>query len=80
MLIASLGLRQIVGEIRLTFEHADRRQISGSKGELSHPLGEFMFSVCLPELRVTAGWPAGDEIRAPCPSSFFRRAFGTPVR
>jgi len=39
-----------------------------------------MFSVYVPELRMTAGWPAGDEIRAACPSSFFRCAIGTVVR
>jgi hypothetical protein len=43
-------------------------------------MGEFMFSVYLPELRVTAGWPAGVEIRAACPSSSFRRAIGIFVR
>jgi hypothetical protein len=43
-------------------------------------MGEFMFSAYVPELRVTAGWPAGDEIRAARPSSFFRRAIGTVVR
>jgi hypothetical protein len=43
-------------------------------------MGEFMFSVYVPELRVTAGWTAGDDIRAACPSSFFRCAIGTVVR
>jgi len=43
-------------------------------------MGEFILSVGVPELRVTAGWPADDEIRAPCPTSFFRRAITTCVR
>src|ERR1700753_2824217 len=43
-------------------------------------MGEFIFSVSVPELRVTAGLPAGDEIRAPCPTSFFRIAIDTFAR
>jgi hypothetical protein len=41
---------------------------------------ELPITVSDPELRVTAGWPAGDEISQPRAASFFRRAAGTGIR
>jgi hypothetical protein len=61
-------------------QHANDDQISGSRAELSRPIGEFMFSVCVPELRVTDKWTTGDEIRAPFQSSPFHRATDTSFR
>jgi hypothetical protein len=59
---------------------ANPRQINRSIAELSRLAGELMITVSHPELRVTAGWPAGDEIPAPSPRSSFRRAIATVVR
>jgi hypothetical protein len=48
--------------------------------ELSRPSVELTITVSDPELRVTAGWPAGDEIPLTRAASFFRRAIGTAIR
>jgi hypothetical protein len=48
--------------------------------ELSRRSVELTITVSDPELRVTAEWPAGDEISMTRTASFFRRAIGTAIR
>jgi hypothetical protein len=48
--------------------------------ELSRRSVELTITVSDPELRVTAEWPAGDEISMTRAASFFRRAIGTAIR
>jgi hypothetical protein len=48
--------------------------------ELSRRSVELTITVGDPELRVTAGWPADDEIRLARAASFFRRAIGVAIR
>jgi hypothetical protein len=48
--------------------------------ELSRASVELTITVIDPELRVTAGWTAGDEISKGCSASFFRRALPRAIR
>jgi hypothetical protein len=48
--------------------------------ELSRRSVELTITVSDPELRVTAGWPVGDEISLARAASFFRCAIGAAVR
>jgi hypothetical protein len=55
-------------------------KISGWIAELSRPIVKLTAADNDPELRVTAGWTASDEISLSRPASFFRRAIGRWIR
>jgi hypothetical protein len=59
---------------------ANREQISGSRAEVSRPIGEFINPDNYPELRVTAEWTAGDESFSVGSTSLLRRAIGSVIR
>jgi hypothetical protein len=48
--------------------------------ELSRGSIELTITVSDPELRITAGWTASDEIPLPRPAAFFHRAIGSCIR
>jgi hypothetical protein len=48
--------------------------------ELSRGSIELMITVSDPELRITVGWTASDEIPLPRLTAFFHRAIGRCIR